>query len=63
MARKRTKITPEVRAQWAREQREDYEVFERYFARVREYRAWQARRRARLRRLTFGLLGRDDRAA
>jgi hypothetical protein len=63
MARKKTTITPEVRARWAREQREDYEVFERFLARSREYKAWQARRRARVRRLTFGLLGREDGAA
>jgi len=65
MKRKR-KMTPEERrayeeqkAFWAKEDAEIREIFARREVRLREWDEHQARRRARLRRLTFGLLGRD----
>ena len=62
---KRKKMTPEERrayeeqkAHWAKEDAEIKAIFARREARLREWDEYVARRRARLRRLTFGLLGR-----
>jgi hypothetical protein len=55
----KTRLDPETRARWAREEREFHAYVE---ARMQKLRAWrdsEARRRARLRRLSFGLLGRS----
>ena len=58
-------MTPEFRrrlaakrAEWARNDAEVREIFARREARLREWDEYVARRRARLRRVTFGLLGR-----
>ena len=56
MARKR--IDPEEKARWAEESRAFREMYERRLQRHAEWEAVEARRRERLRRLTFGLLGR-----
>jgi len=48
----------EKRIEWAEHDRQFREMVERREARLREWDAYAARRRARLRRLTFGLLGR-----
>jgi hypothetical protein len=56
---KTKKPTPEQEAEWREQQRELAKLIE---ARKERYRTWlevQARRRARLRRLSFGLLGRE----
>ena len=55
---KRRGIDPEVRAEWERERREMRRLLEVRLARDRELRERESRRRSRLRRLTFGLLGR-----
>jgi hypothetical protein len=46
------------RRRWAEEEREFREMYERRLQRKAEWEAVEERRRARLRRLTFGLLGR-----
>ena len=48
----------EQRAQWAKNDAEVRAIFARREERLRAYDEYVARRRARLRRLTFGLLGR-----
>lgn len=62
---KRKKMTPEFRrkleeraAESARTVAEAMEIFARREQRLREWDEYVARRRARLRRLTFGFLGR-----
>jgi hypothetical protein len=62
---KRKKMTPEERqeyeeqkAHWAEEDVKFREMVPRREQRLREWDEYVARRRARLRRLTFGLLGR-----
>jgi hypothetical protein len=64
MSRKR--MTPEERreyeeekAYWAKEDAEIREIFARREQRLREWDEYVARRRARIRRMTFGLLGRE----
>ncbi len=57
MAKK--KIDPEEWAHWAQVSREFREMYERRIQRLAEWDAAEERRRARLRRLTFGLLGRS----
>jgi hypothetical protein len=49
----------EKRIEWAKEDAEIREIFARREQRLREWDEDVARRRARLRRLTFGLLGRE----
>jgi hypothetical protein len=63
---KRKKMTPEFRrklaerrAEWAEIDRSFLEMVARREQRFREWDEYMARRRARLRRLTFGLLGRE----
>jgi hypothetical protein len=63
---KRKKMTPEFRrklaerrAEWAEIDRSFLEMVARREQRLREWDEYMARRRARLRRLTFGLLGRE----
>jgi hypothetical protein len=51
-------IDPELRAQWLEARRRLAESIERGDQRYAEWLAAEERRRARLRRLTFGLLGR-----
>jgi hypothetical protein len=51
-------IDPEDKARWEQEAREFREMYERRLQRHAEWEAAEARRRARLRRMTFGLLGR-----
>ncbi|HUG65705.1 MAG TPA: hypothetical protein VMK83_10845 [Gaiellaceae bacterium] len=65
MKRKRKKMTPEEReayearkAESAKNVDEARAIFARREQRLREWDEYVARRRARLRRLTFGLLGR-----
>jgi hypothetical protein len=53
------KIDPEERAHWAQVSREFREMYVRRLQRLAEWDATEARRKARLRRLTFGLLGRS----
>jgi hypothetical protein len=48
----------ELRARWDRNNREFEAMYERFKARWREAEEREARRRERLRRMTFGLLGR-----
>jgi hypothetical protein len=62
---KRKRMTPEERrayeeqkAEWARNSLEFRQMVARREQRLREWDEYVARRRARLRRLTFGLLGR-----
>ncbi len=57
MAKK--KIDPEEWAHWAQVSREFREMYERRIQRLAEWDAAEERRRARLRRLTFGFLGRS----
>jgi hypothetical protein len=52
------RIDPETRARWAREEREFHAYVEARIQRRRALREREARRRARLHRLSFGLLGR-----
>ena len=52
------KTTPEERARWAAARREMEESIARLTAQIEERRAWEERRRRRLRKLSFGLLGR-----
>jgi hypothetical protein len=56
MAKK--KIDPETKARWAEESRAFREMYERRLRRMAQWEAAEAQRRQRLRRLTFGLLGR-----
>jgi hypothetical protein len=62
MKRKRTpeerRAYEEQKAAWAKEDAEIREIFARREQRLREWDEYVARRQARLRRLTFGLLGR-----
>jgi hypothetical protein len=51
-------IDPEERARWAEESKAFREMYERRLQRHAEWEAAEERRRARIRRLTFGLLGR-----
>jgi hypothetical protein len=51
----RTTIDPETRARWAQEER-DFHAYVK--ARLERLRESEDRRRGRLRRLSFGLLGR-----
>ena len=51
-------IDPEEKARWAEERKAFREMYERRLERHAEWEAAEERRRARLRRLTFGLLGR-----
>jgi hypothetical protein len=60
--RKRKPIDPETRAEWADARRQLELALERSQERTARYRAEEARRRARLRRWTFGLLGRETHA-
>ena len=53
------KIDPELRARWAEESRSFREMYERRLRRIAEHDEAEARRRERLHRLTFGLLGRS----
>jgi hypothetical protein len=55
---KHRKIDPEERAYWARVGRDFRAMAERRLARLAASEEVEARRRKRLRRLTFGLLGR-----
>ena len=54
----RKRIDPELLAEWTRQRAEMEDLLDRRKAREREVAELEARRRARLRRLTFGLLGR-----
>jgi hypothetical protein len=51
-------IDPEERAYWAQVSRDFRAMYERRIKRIAESDAAEARRKERLRRLTFGLLGR-----
>jgi hypothetical protein len=53
------KFDREQLAQWERERREFRELCERWIARLKAADEHDAARRARLRRWTFGLLGRE----
>lgn len=55
---KRKKIDPELLAQWEREREEFRELMQLRAERLDAAEEREARRRERLRRLTFGLLGR-----
>ena len=57
MAKKR--IDPEEKARWAEGSRQFREMYERRLQRHAEWEAAEARRKERLRRLTFGILGRS----
>jgi hypothetical protein len=59
MARRRKTRTPEEREASARQRHELEQLFERWFARLAAADAREAERRARLRRWTLGLLGRE----
>lgn len=52
-------IDPEERAYWAQVGRDFRAMYERRIRRIAEEDAAEARRKERLRRLTFGLLGRS----
>jgi hypothetical protein len=52
------RIDPEERAYWAQVGRDFRAMYERRVERIAEEDAVEARRKERLRRLTFGLLGR-----
>jgi hypothetical protein len=54
----RTRLDPKIRARWAEEEREFHEYVRSRIERQRALREDVERRRARLRRLSFGLLGR-----
>ncbi|HLE99491.1 MAG TPA: hypothetical protein VI540_06290 [Gaiellaceae bacterium] len=51
-------IDPEERAHWAQVSRDFRAMYERRMRRIAEEEAAEARRKERLRKLTFGLLGR-----
>jgi hypothetical protein len=61
MAKKRSEA--EWRAEWLARRREVEGILARLDERIRVANEREARRRERLRRLTFGLLGRDEVAA
>jgi hypothetical protein len=52
-------IDPEEKARWAEESRAFRKMYEQRLRRHAEWVAQEERRRARLRRLSFGLLGRS----
>jgi hypothetical protein len=54
----RTTIDPETRARWAQEERDFHAYVTARLDRLRQSREREDRRRARLRRLSFGLFGR-----
>jgi hypothetical protein len=54
----KTRLDPETRDRWAREEREFHAYVEARREKLRAWRDKEARRKARLRRLSFGLLGR-----
>jgi hypothetical protein len=56
---KKRKIDPELLAQWEREREEFRELMQQRAARLDAAEAREAARLARLRRVTFGLLGRS----
>jgi hypothetical protein len=56
----RMRIEPEIRARWAEEEREFHEYVRARMKRLRVRREEVERRQARLRRLSFGLLGRQS---
>jgi hypothetical protein len=58
--KKRKPIDPETRAQWIEARAELEAALARSRARTEAFRAREARRRERLRRWTFGLLGREE---
>ena len=53
------KIDPDEKARWDEESRAFREMYERRLKRHEEWLAEEERRRARLRKLSFGLLGRS----
>lgn len=53
------RIDPALLAQWEAERAEFRKVFDRWMARLKAAEEREAAHRARLRRLTFGLLGRE----
>lgn len=55
---KRRRIDPETQARWRELRRQTQERVEYLTARIHDDREREERRRRRLRRLTFGLLGR-----
>jgi hypothetical protein len=55
---KKKRIDPETRARWAEEERELARHVQRLQEELMKKREREERRRARLRRLSFGLLGR-----
>jgi hypothetical protein len=55
----RTKIDPETRARWAKEEREFHVYVAARMQKLQALREREARRRARLRRFSLGLLGRS----
>jgi hypothetical protein len=55
----RRKIDPEERAYWAQVSRDFRAMYERRIQRIAESDAAEARRKERLRRLSFGLFGRS----
>jgi hypothetical protein len=57
-ARARTSLDPKIRARWAEEEREFHEYVRARIERQRALREDAERRRARPRRLSFGVLGR-----
>lgn len=59
MAKKKPTIDPETRARWQQARRDMEVLLQRRIERDRELAELEERRRARLRRLTFGLLGRS----
>lgn len=59
MASKRAKRTAEEIAAWERKRKELEELFERRRVRLDAAEAREAERRAKLRRWTFGVLGRE----
>ncbi len=58
MAKRKRRIDPEERAYWDEVGRQFREMYERRVERIAAWEAADARRKERLRRLTFGLLGR-----
>jgi hypothetical protein len=55
----RTTIDPETRARWAKEEREFHAYVAARMQKLQALREREARRRARLRRFSLGLLGRS----
>jgi len=56
---KKKRTDPETLARWEEEAREFREMYERRLERHAAWEAAEAKRMERLRRLTFGLLGRE----